>query len=356
MKGTQSGSPASEARSLSSPSSETTPGCPPPIQALGHKKFALTTYIQNCAKVGVLRSNSMTALPTFFIVGPPRTGTTWLHEVLKDRAVLPKSIKETRFFDNHFHRGVEWYRAHFPSPIPGKRIGEVAPTYFASGAARERIARVVPHARVVCVFRNPVERVLSLYRLKSAYGMIPWKFDQAILMDPELVESGRYATNLKAWQQTLGKDQVYATLYEDLRDHPQSYLDRVVDFIGVPRFQLTSSQREFVFASENMTHPRNYKRTRCAALAADWFKARRLGRLVTRIKRSPLRKLFLGGGPPFADLPSESTRRMYEIFQPEVEELETIIKRDLSGWKKVPCAAANPQVESTPEFARETGD
>lgn len=298
----------------------------------------------------------MTALPTFFIVGPPRTGTTWLHEVLKDRAVLPKSIKETRFFDVHFHRGVEWYRAHFPTSTAGKRMGEIAPTYFASDAARERIAQVVPHARIVCVFRNPVERVLSLYRLKSAYGMIPWKFDQAILMDPELLESGRYATNLKAWQHALGKDQIYATLYDDLRDHPQSYLDRVVDFIGVPRFQLTPGQKEFVFASENMTHPKNYRRTRSAALAADWFKARRLGRLVARLKQSPLRKLFLGGGPPFADLPSESTRQMYEIFQPEVDELETIIHRDLSGWKNSPCPASNTQVESTPEFVQETGD
>jgi hypothetical protein len=298
----------------------------------------------------------MTALPTFFIVGPPRTGTSWLHEVLKDRAILPKSIKETRFFDVHFHRGVEWYHGHFPTPTPGKRMGEVAPTYFASDAARERIAQVVPHARIVCVFRNPVERVVSLYRLKSAYGMIPWKFDQAILMDPELVESGRYASNLKAWQQALGKDQVYATLYDDLRDHPQSYLDRLVDFIGVPRFQLTPGQREFVFASENMTRPRNYKRTRSAALAADWFKARKLGRLVARLKRSPLRKLFLGGGSPFADLPSESAQQMYKIFQPEVEELETMINRDLSDWKNLQRPTANTQVESTPEFAQGTGD
>ncbi len=122
-------------------------------------------------------------------------------------------------------------------------MGEIAPTYFASDSARERIAQVVPHARIVCIFRNPVERVLSLYRLKSAYGMIPWKFDEAVIRDPELVESGRYATNLKAWQQTLGKDQIYPTVYDDLRDYPQSYLDRVVDFIGVPRFQLTSSDR-----------------------------------------------------------------------------------------------------------------
>jgi hypothetical protein len=28
-------------------------------------------------------------LPSFFVVGPPRTGTSWLHEVLRWHAVLP---------------------------------------------------------------------------------------------------------------------------------------------------------------------------------------------------------------------------------------------------------------------------
>jgi len=275
----------------------------------------------------------MKPLPTFFIIGPPRTGTTWLHEVLKERAALPNSIKETRFFDVHFHRGPDWYRGHFPNSVAHKPMGEIAPTYFASPAARQRIADFIPRAKVVCVFRDPVERVLSLYRLKSAYGMIPWNFDQAMLRDPELMESGRYATNLKAWQHVLGREQVLATLYDDLRDRPQAYLDRLVDFIGVPRFTLTPSQSGFVNASENMTHPRSYQRTRSAALAADWFKARRLGKLVARLKRSPLQRLFLGGGAPFAELSSELSRRISEVFRPEVEELEALLNRDLSAWK-----------------------
>src|SRR5690242_7801284 len=77
---------------------------------------------------------------------PPRTGTSWLHEILRGRAVLPSSAKETRFFDSHFHRGMDWYRAHYPKTIDGRCIGEVAPTYFASAEARERIAKLFPQA------------------------------------------------------------------------------------------------------------------------------------------------------------------------------------------------------------------
>jgi hypothetical protein len=86
----------------------------------------------------------------------------------------PSPTKETRFFDNHFDRGLEWYHAHFLTSTEDRLVGEVAPTYFASNQARERIAKTIPHAKVVCIFRDPVERVVSLYRLKRAYGMIPW--------------------------------------------------------------------------------------------------------------------------------------------------------------------------------------
>jgi hypothetical protein len=285
----------------------------------------------------------VTVLPTFFVVGPPRTGTTWIHEVLKDRVNLP-GIKETRFFDFNFHYGMAWYQAQFQPYMPAKSVGEIAPTYFVSPAARERIAELVPGARIICVFRNPVERLVSLYRLKIAYGMIPWNFEQAVVRDPELLESGRYATNLKAWRCALGSDQILATLYDDLRDEPQAYMDRLVDFIGIPRFQLTSSQLGFVNASEHMTHPRNYHRTRRASLAADWFKARRLGRLVARFKKSPLCRFVLGGGSPFADLPSETSGQMCEVFRPEVEELEAILNRDLSAWKNYPPPIPSPQI------------
>jgi len=79
-------------------------------------------------------------LPSFFVIGPPRTGTSWLHNVLSQRAWLSSPTKETRFFDRHFHRGIDWYISHYRAADEGRRIGEIAPTYFASNEARERIA------------------------------------------------------------------------------------------------------------------------------------------------------------------------------------------------------------------------
>ena len=277
-------------------------------------------------------------LPSFFIVGPPRTGTSWLHEVLAKRSILPDPVKETRFFDIHFHRGIEWYRSHYRRSTNDGVTGEVAPTYFISRVARERLARTIPEARIICIFRDPVERLLSHYRFKRAYGMIPWDLKEAILRDPELTESNQYATHFKAWQRVFGTERVLATFYDDLRDEPQTYLDSVADSVGVPRFALTPPETGYVYASKTMTLPRSYYLTRSATLTAEWCKTRRLNSIVWVVKSSPLKKLFLGGGPPFAELPAEVPIQLYERFRPEVEELEGLLNRDLSKWKCPPLA------------------
>jgi Sulfotransferase domain len=269
-------------------------------------------------------------LPSFFIVGPPRTGTSWLHEILQPYTCLPR-VKETRFFDERFHRGLAWYRNHFPSSdLP---MGEIGPTYFASADARHRIAALVPEARVLCIFRHPVDRIRSHYRLKRAYAMIPWDFEEALERDPELMESSNYGTHLQDWLQTFGQENVNAMLYEDLKQSPQRFVDDVADFIGIPRFKLAPSQVSHVHSSEPLTQPRSYYRTRGAGALAEWCKAHHFDRIVAIAKRSPLRDWFLGGGESFAEMDPELVNSLYERFRPEVEKLENILGRDLSSWK-----------------------
>lgn len=273
------------------------------------------------------------ALPSFFIIGPPRTGTTWLHQILSECAWLAHPTKETRFFDKHFDCGLEWYKSHYRKAGSERMIGEVAPTYFASPLARQRIAQTIPHAKVVCTFRNPVDRIVSLYRLKRAYGLIPWNFEEALARDPELLETSRYAAHLKEWRKTLGNSQLLVTVHEDIEADPQAYLNKIVDFIGVPRMTLAATQKCRVLASDELTEPRSYGWTRAAILLAEWLKARRLDSMVATAKRVGASKLFVGGGPAFAELTACQRVRLRRMFRPEVEALEGMLNRDLSEWK-----------------------
>lgn len=260
-----------------------------------------------------------------------------MQEMLQHRAWLADPVKETRFFDNHFHRGFEWYRHHYRGFSAERPIGEIAPTYFASALARERISKLIPNARVVCTFRNPVDRIISLYRLKRAFGLIPWEFDEALELDPELIESGRYSLHLAAWQQAIGEEQVCTMIYDDLRSAPQEFINRITDFIGVSRISLTQRHHRYVLTSETMTRPRNYHWTRGAALLSEWSRARRMGRMVAAAKRLGVHKLFLGGGHTFQELPGEQIAALYALFKPEVEKLEHQLNRDLSAWKSPPA-------------------
>jgi hypothetical protein len=63
--------------------------------------------------------------------------------------------------------------------------------------------------------------------------MVRESLEEALLRDPELVESGKYATHLKAWRKALDVSRILVTFYERLRDDPQQYVDELAEFIGL---------------------------------------------------------------------------------------------------------------------------
>jgi LPS sulfotransferase NodH len=272
-------------------------------------------------------------LPSFLIIGPPRTGTTWLHEVLSPHARLPEPTKEIRFFDRHFDRGLPWYLKHFPGPRDARPAGEVAPTYFASAEARVRIARTLPNAKVVVIFRHPVQRLVSMYRMKRAYGIIGWDLEEALERDPELIASSRYATQLSQWQSLFGAEQIRISLFSELNADPQGFVDRIAGHIGIARFRLQPPQLAQVYSAARMTTPRSFLATRAATSMADWCKARRFDAVVAGVRNSGLMKLFVGGGAPFPEVPRQTLARITEMLMPEIEALEAMLNRDLTEWK-----------------------
>ena len=42
--------------------------------------------------------DTLQPLPSFFLIGPPRTGTSWLHEVLSKHTLLPASTERDPLF------------------------------------------------------------------------------------------------------------------------------------------------------------------------------------------------------------------------------------------------------------------
>jgi hypothetical protein len=274
-------------------------------------------------------------LPTFIHVGPPRTGTTWLHQVLKGHVGLPRE-KETRFFDARYDRGVEWYCELFGDCPAGVPAGEMGPTYFSNAIARERIKRHIPDCKIIVTFREPAARLYSMYKLIRS-GSHPaedtfdgyWRFQ--IDCGADLCS---YATQLKRWQAAFGKSQVLVRFYEDLSSNPQGYLDTVCDFIGARRIALdrASAGVEKVYSAPKAAHSSAIGRRTFEAVT--WASRHGARPLIAMGRRTALWKLmrrkFVEDFPPLNEQSAEEIRAM---MLPETEELERITGRNLSSWK-----------------------
>jgi sulfotransferase family protein len=274
-------------------------------------------------------------LPSFIHVGPPRTGTTWLHESLMGHIGLP-SIKETRFFDDRYDRGVEWYCnlfGNYPADVPA---GEMGATYFSNSVSRERIKHHIPDCKIIVTFREPAARLHSLYRLmRSGHRPVNntfdgyWRFEIACGAD-----LCSYATNLKRWQATFGKSRVLALFYEDLSADPQGYLDAVCDFIGARRIALDRSAAGSGKVYSAPTAASSSAIAGRMAGAMNWASRHGARSLIKAGQRTALWKMmrrpFVEEYPP---LSKESAEEIRAMMLPETEELERLTGRDLSSWK-----------------------
>jgi LPS sulfotransferase NodH len=272
-------------------------------------------------------------LPDFIAVGPPRTATTWLHEVLKERVCLPAERKETDFFTRFYDRGAEWYADFFRHCGATSVVGELSPMYFASDEARERIAAMLPRCKIICSFREPVARAYSNYRLLRRQAFTKADFEAAATSRGDLVESSRYGSYLEKWFAAFGRERVMVLIYDDLEANPQGFLDSVCDFIGIERFAVTASTVGTERVHQVNTLPANPRMARAARNLVAWFANRRMDRAAGIVRRNRLIKYMLEGGDPFPPPAPEMVARLRERYRPEMEKLERLIGRDLSAWK-----------------------
>jgi Sulfotransferase domain len=278
------------------------------------------------------KENQPRQLPNFIAVGVGRSGTTWLHEVLVGHVGLPYGVKETDFFLRNYGNGIDWYKSFFRHCAPGQPIIEICPTYFSSAEARQRMKLHIPDCRIICTFREPVERAYSHYKLMRHNVWTRASFEEVVGRSREIAEMNRYAFNLRGWQKIFGRDNVLICLYDDLEYDPQGYLDTVCNFLGIPRFPLT---RSIASARLNSfpTAPRNRRLAQNARHVRDWLRSRRAYWLDRLLEQAGVWRFCFDGGEIFPPLEPELERRLKQRFLPEVEALEELIGRDLSAWK-----------------------
>jgi len=227
------------------------------------------TVLRGAYRATGLATARVRPLPDFLILGAQKAGTTALYAYLRWHPdVTGPSFKEVSFFDRHYAQGERWYRAHLPLRRRAL-VGEASPSYLFHPQAPERVARLLPEARLIALLRNPVERAFSHYQHEVAFGREPLSFEEAIdredermrgelehmLRDPSYfshawwnytyVARGRYAEQLERWFAAFPREQLLVLLADELAaDTPGTYR-RVLDFLGAEAQDLDSYPRIF---------------------------------------------------------------------------------------------------------------
>jgi Sulfotransferase domain len=300
----------------------------------------------------------LAAKPNFFIVGAPKCGTTALYEYLRPHPnIFMAAIKEPHFFARDLGtyprvKTMEEYRQLFEGSTDlHLRVGEASVYYLRSAVAIPAIHQFNPAAKIIAMFRNPVDMVYSLHSqllyvseettedFETAWRLqerrrrgldLPPAIRSPLLVQYE--EVGRFGTQAQRVLDTFPREQVKLILFDDFAASPQRLYDEVIEFLEIPH----DGRTEFPRINEN-------KRARMAWLQNFYRKPPPALRGAIRNLKQAMGAQGLGEvkkkivalntvrerRPP---LPAELRAELVETFREEVALLSRLLHRDLSHW------------------------
>ena len=178
-------------------------------------------------------------LPDFIIIGAMKAGTTTLYEYLsRHPAVGMSREKETDYFvaGRGWDRGLPWYQAQFS---PGRQVyGEASPNYAKCQAfpgVPDRVAALIPAAKLLFIARDPVDRAESQYRHAVLSGEPVPVADQLIGSQhlQHLVDVSSYAAQMDPWLSRFPRESFLVLQFEELISDPAPVLTAVAGFLGI---------------------------------------------------------------------------------------------------------------------------
>lgn len=300
----------------------------------------------------------MTAKPNFFIVGAPKCGTTALYEYLRPHPnVFLSKVKEPHFFATDLGtypriKTREEYAGIFAeSTEEHLRVGEASVYYLRSSVAIANIREFNPDARLIAMFRNPVDMVHSLhsqllYVSEETVGDFEaaWRLQERrsrgldvppAIRSPLLVQYaqiGRFGTQAQRLLSLFPPAQVKLILYDDFAASPGQVYDEVIEFLGIPHDGRTAFPRINENKRAKVAWLRDFYRKPPAVLrdAVRGLKQAMGDQGISAVKKRlvDLNTVKEGRSP----LSPEFRAELVETFRAEVALLSRLLNRDLSHW------------------------
>lgn len=203
-------------------------------------------------------------LPNFVVIGAMKAGTVSLRHYLDEHPGVflgrGGTFGEPNFFiaEYNWPRGRGWYESLFDGADQAAAIGECSPSYTMAPAFRgvpERMAQVVPDARLIYLVRDPIARMRSMYMHQVSAGRERRRAEAALLDDRYLAPS-LYGYQLAAFLGHFDRSQLLVIASEVLRDRPREALTAVFGHLAVDPAAVDLDQRHRDHRSMDKPVPR----------------------------------------------------------------------------------------------------
>ena len=239
--------------------------------------------------------NSPTPLPGLIVIGPMKSGTTWLDSYFRQRGdiCLPCGVKETFFFDRNCDKNLSWYIKHFKhyDPLSHNMIVEVSPSYFPGEHVPARVMQYFSQVKVIVIVRDPVKRAWSHYKHMLRYGYTQSNLAEAIKQFPVIVDASKYAEHIARWNKFIPAQSMWIGSFELLKNEPEKFCMQCCEFLDIPYIAPLPADLPLNASAT----PRFYTMAKISRLIANLLRRKQLYFIVNAAKMIGLKKLAFGG-------------------------------------------------------------
>jgi len=237
---------------------------------------------------------------------------------------------------------IEAYKRLFDGAGGRKAVGEASRIYLYSEKAPPRILHHLPGVKLIAVLRNPVDRAFAEYAARVMEDREPLGDFEAALAEEETrvregwspdwhyTRMGLYCQQLRSYFRLFGSDRIRVYLFEDIAQDAIAVARDIYRFLEIDESfspDLPEKPEETLFPRSRWVHrvlaaPGPVKTGLKAILPENlWAGA---NAMVSGLdKRFNSRKLIL---------PDSVRVRLSDFYRGDIEQLEVLIKRDLSTW------------------------
>lgn len=299
-------------------------------------------------------------LPNFLIVGAAKCGTSSLHKYLDQHpSIFMSKVKEPRFLSSQVtpfplngpgdDKVEAWYVKEYNDYVklfegaegyPAVGESSADTLYFYKGTIPV-IKRYLGQPKIIIVLRHPVKRAFSSYQHLVRDLREELSFEDGLKEEPRRIKdnweliyhytaASMYYDSVKAFLENF--PEVKVVLNEDLEKTPNAVLRDIFRFLGVDpdhdvnteiRYNMSGKPKsqwihQFFFEG-------NMARKLARPIARTLFSREARVRIAQKIQEKNLTRLTIN---------PDTRNRLQAYFGEEIRRMETLLKRDLSVWKK----------------------